>query len=146
LFPGKNPEDLDIKDSMVFVKANPENKQSVAAVVGRATVMYPNLGSHTSPPFGIGFSGNGIYGESRDRPELSRMGHFGEIEVDPETGLITVKKAVFVNDVGRAFSPETVEGQQYGAGIMGLSRALMEENVYDLSTGVCLNEIGRAHV
>ena len=31
-FPGKKPEDLDIKDSMVFEKANPGNRKSVREV------------------------------------------------------------------------------------------------------------------
>ena len=34
MFPGKKPEDLDIKDSMVFEKANPGNKKSK---IGRAS-------------------------------------------------------------------------------------------------------------
>ena len=33
-FPGKKTEDLDIKDSMVFEKANPGNKKSVIEVLG----------------------------------------------------------------------------------------------------------------
>lgn len=139
LFPGLSPEDLDVKDSIIFEKANPDNKVPVAAAAAK-TALYPFFGMHAGNVFASAFQGQGIYGESVDRPEMSRQAHAGECEVDPETGLITVKKVVFVNDVGRAMNPTSVEAQQHGAGIMGLSRALMEEFVYDKLTGVKLND------
>jgi CO/xanthine dehydrogenase Mo-binding subunit len=46
---------------------------------------------------------------------------------------------VNVNDVGKAISPETVEGQMYGGTYMGLGRAFTEEMVWDPKTGVLLN-------
>ena len=46
---------------------------------------------------------------------------------------------VNVNDVGKAISPETVEGQQYGGTYMATGRALSEEMVWDPQTGVLLN-------
>ena len=62
-----------------------------------------------------------------------------EVEVDTETGEIEVTKVVNANDVGKAISPETVEGQQYGGTYMGVGRALTEEMVWDPQTGVLLN-------
>jgi len=43
------------------------------------------------------------------------------------------------NDVGKAISPEAVEGQQYGGSYMGIGRNLSEEYVWDNATGVLLN-------
>ena len=41
--------------------------------------------------------------------------------------------------MGKAISPETVEGQMYGGSYMGLGRGLTEEMVWDPQTGVLLN-------
>ena len=59
--------------------------------------------------------------------------------MDTDTGQIEVTKVVNVNDVGKAISPETVEGQMYGGTYMGLGRALTEELIWDKKTGVLLN-------
>jgi xanthine dehydrogenase molybdenum-binding subunit len=61
------------------------------------------------------------------------------VEVDTETGRVDVTKVVNVNDVGKAISPESVEGQMYGGTYMGVGRALTEEMVWDPQTGVLLN-------
>jgi xanthine dehydrogenase molybdenum-binding subunit len=61
------------------------------------------------------------------------------VEVDPETGEVVVTKVVNVNDVGKAMSPESVEGQQYGGTYMGVGRNRSEEYIWDEKTGVLLN-------
>jgi xanthine dehydrogenase molybdenum-binding subunit len=73
------------------------------------------------------------------RPRLCRQAHFLEVEVDTETGQVEVTKVVNANDVGKAISPESVEGQMYGGTYMGVGRALTEEMVWDPQTGVLLN-------
>jgi CO/xanthine dehydrogenase Mo-binding subunit len=60
-----------------------------------------------------------------------------EIEVDTETGRITVTKLVNVADVGRAINPASVERQLTGAAIMQLGFTLFEEMVF--SGGQVLN-------
>jgi len=52
-----------------------------------------------------------------------------EVEVDPETGEVTVQKLVLVSDVGKALNPYQVEGQDEGAAVMGLGHTLMERLV-----------------
>ena len=54
-----------------------------------------------------------------------------EVEVDPATGGLRVLRHVVVSDVGRAINPLAVEGQDAGAAVMGLGRALAEELAYD---------------
>lgn len=56
-----------------------------------------------------------------------------EVEVDPETGEIEVKKYVTVGDVGKALNPLQVAGQDEGAAIMGLGHTLMERMILDPS-------------
>jgi CO/xanthine dehydrogenase Mo-binding subunit len=54
-----------------------------------------------------------------------------EVEVDPETGEITIHRYVTVGDVGKALNPNQVHGQDEGAAIMGLGHTLMEHFIFD---------------
>jgi CO/xanthine dehydrogenase Mo-binding subunit len=54
-----------------------------------------------------------------------------EVEVDRETGDVTVVRHVTVSDVGKALNPSQVRGQDEGAAIMGLGHTLMEQYIYD---------------
>jgi CO/xanthine dehydrogenase Mo-binding subunit len=54
-----------------------------------------------------------------------------EVEVDRETGDVTVCRHVTVSDVGKALHPGQVRGQDEGAAIMGLGHTLMEHYIYD---------------
>jgi CO/xanthine dehydrogenase Mo-binding subunit len=54
-----------------------------------------------------------------------------EVDVDQETGDITIHKYVTVSDVGRALNPLQVRGQDEGAAVMGLGHTLMEHYIWD---------------
>jgi len=54
-----------------------------------------------------------------------------DVEVDPETGFTSPKRFTVVLDVGRAISPDYVEGQMQGAAVQGIGWALNEEYFYD---------------
>ncbi|MGH8024623.1 MAG: xanthine dehydrogenase family protein molybdopterin-binding subunit, partial [Limisphaerales bacterium] len=64
---------------------------------------------------------------------------FAEVEVDTETGLVTVKKIVAVHDCGLIIDRLTLESQINGGCIMGMGYALYEERVMDPLSGVVLN-------
>ena len=137
LFPGKTPEDLDIKDSMVFEKANPNNKKSITEVLG------PSVDSDNSAiAHPIAGTVSGLTSDGKPDPTnyvMSRQAHFIEVEVDTETGQVEITNAVCVNDVGHVFNPEGAMGQQYGGAVMAFGRSAMEEKVYCPRTGVGLN-------
>ncbi|MCP4750162.1 MAG: xanthine dehydrogenase family protein molybdopterin-binding subunit [Proteobacteria bacterium] len=135
-------EALDIREGVVFEKDNPENSRTVAEIVTFSMPGMNAVGIPTEPPvIGWAWHDQGLFGMAieTNRPRLARQAHFIEIEVDVETGEIEVKKVVNVNDVGRALSPESIEGQMYGGTYMGVGRATMEEMVWDEKTGVLLN-------
>lgn len=54
-----------------------------------------------------------------------------QVEIDQETGIVTVLKAFVGCEVGRAINPTLVEGQLVGGFVQGLGGALMEEFLYD---------------
>jgi xanthine dehydrogenase YagR molybdenum-binding subunit len=64
---------------------------------------------------------------------------FAEVEVDTETGLVTVKKMLGVHDCGLLIDTLTLESQINGGIIMGMGYALYEERVMDDLSGVMLN-------
>jgi CO/xanthine dehydrogenase Mo-binding subunit len=57
--------------------------------------------------------------------------HVVDVEVDPETGKVTVLRYTAVQDVGRAIHPSYVEGQMQGGTVQGIGWALNEEYVYN---------------
>ena len=61
--------------------------------------------------------------------------HVGEVEIDPETGLVELKRYTTVDDVGRPLHRPIVFGQIHGGCAQGIGQALLEENVYDRETG-----------
>jgi xanthine dehydrogenase YagR molybdenum-binding subunit len=62
-----------------------------------------------------------------------------EVEVDTETGIVTVKKTVAVQDCGLIINLKTAESQVLGSVIMGICSALYEERIYDQQSGKMLN-------
>jgi CO/xanthine dehydrogenase Mo-binding subunit len=148
-FPGHKPDDLDIKDSVVYVKADPSIRMAMSELVGPDGVEgpltnTPEMGhgsprsDFTEPIFAYGFHvQQGAYADVRLR--LCRQAHFMEVEVDTESGEVIVTKVVNVNDVGKVISWEGAEGQQYGGTYMGVGRGRSEEVIYDPVTGVMLN-------
>ena len=135
-FPGKKPEDLDIKDSVVFEKANPKNQKTVAAIGAAFWSTDPAI---VYAPAGT-MSGTTSEGKPDQRTyAMTRQAHFIEVEVDTETGQVDVTTIVCVNDIGHIFNIKGAEGQQYGGAVMGLSRSATEEKVWCPRTGVVLN-------
>ena len=152
-FPGKKLEELDIKDSVIYEKANPSNRKTLAEFVGYAGAMGPITSPRGEP---VSAEGQGVsypfiaplfdYGwqvqmgaYAGARLRLCRQAHFMEVEVDDETGEVDVVRVVTVNDVGRVINWEGCEGQQYGGAYMGVGRGRSEEVVHDPRTGVMLN-------
>jgi CO/xanthine dehydrogenase Mo-binding subunit len=57
--------------------------------------------------------------------------HIVDVEVDVETGKVTILRYTAVQDVGKAIHPSYVEGQLQGGATQGIGWALNEEYVYD---------------
>ncbi len=57
--------------------------------------------------------------------------HVAEVEVDPETGQISVERYTVVDDFGNLINPLLVEGQVHGGVVQGIGQALWEHVVHD---------------
>ena len=74
-------------------------------------------------------SGHTDIGGATGAPTYS--GHIVDVEVDPETGKVTVLRYTVVSDVGFAVHRGYVEGQMQGAAVQGIGMGLTEEYFYD---------------
>ena len=123
------PDQLECVNGTVRVKNNPNNSLSWKQACSKLGVMpitvrgrNPNT---VKPP---DLTGSGVGGVQ-----------MAEVEVDIETGVVKVKKMVAVQDCGLIIDLKTAESQCLGALIMGISYALFEEKIMDLTSGRMLN-------
>ena len=65
--------------------------------------------------------------------------HIAEVEVDPDTGMISVPRYIVVDDVGHAVNPMIVRGQVHGGVAQGMGQAILERTSYDKESGQLLS-------
>jgi len=124
-----DPSDLEIVDGEVLAKGAPQKKIAVPDVAGAATWTYGELitgdGAQLKPYAAIVDPETGEV----DLPPHSAISYAAcaaEVEVDDETGVVTVTRLVQVYDVGRALNPTLVEGQIEGGAVQGLGLGVLE--------------------
>jgi 4-hydroxybenzoyl-CoA reductase subunit alpha len=120
---------LRFADRRVFDFENPEKGVSFIDAVWLAEAKFGTLGTVGSykPPATRGkFKGSGI-GPS---PAYSYTAMVAEVDVNPETGIVTVPRIWVAHDIGQAINPVLVIGQVEGSIYMGLGETLMEEMAY----------------
>ncbi|HEV2957173.1 MAG TPA: xanthine dehydrogenase family protein molybdopterin-binding subunit [Xanthobacteraceae bacterium] len=67
---------------------------------------------------------------------FSNACHVAIVEVDAETGRVTLEKFLAAEDAGRLINPMIVDGQIHGGIAQGIGNALLEEIVYDATGNV----------
>ncbi|WP_323042400.1 xanthine dehydrogenase family protein molybdopterin-binding subunit [Gemmobacter sp.] len=58
-------------------------------------------------------------------------GHLAEVEVDPDTGHVSVARYTIVDDFGTLLAPDLVLGQVHGGIVQGVGQVLMEQVAFD---------------
>ena len=119
------PDELDLRDGRIFVRADPARGMTVAEAMG------PTRGVPAA-----NIVGNGTYEPTKS---YSFAAHFVRVEVDTETGLVEVKRVVPVHDVGRVIHPIAAQGQIEGGIQQGIGHTLTEDYIIDKETGRSLN-------
>src|SRR5688500_12688407 len=120
---------LVFADRRVFDSENPDRGvtfQEAVCIAEARVGTIGTTGSYTPPKSAAHFKGGGV-GPS---PTYSYTAAVVEVDVDPETGWITVPRVWIAHDIGRALNPTLVRGQVEGSGYMGLGEALMEEQAF----------------
>ena len=124
-------ERLDIADSKVFVRDDPDNNlplRDLVALCAAEGLPLSNLALFKAP-FTQGIDPE--TGQGQVFPDFTFGAQAVEVAVDTETGQVTLLKSVACHDVGRAINPAAVEGQIAGGSNQGLGYALLEEFVIE---------------
>ena len=122
---------LVLRDRAVLVAEDPERRVSLAELAQISMQQGGGImahGSYIAPktPFDASTVSHHFY-PTFNSPSFHA--HAAEVEVDPETGAMTVQRYVAVQDVGFAINPQCVEGQIEGGVTQGVGQALCEEIV-----------------
>ena len=123
--------DLDFKDGQYRVTGT----DKTVSIVDVAKASYAPMGPLTDK-FGVGLEATGSF--SANPPSHPNGSHVCEVEVDPDTGEVTVDRYYVVDDLGRIINPMIVRGQIQGGVVQGIGQALMEHQVYDRDSGQLL--------
>jgi aerobic carbon-monoxide dehydrogenase large subunit len=119
-------DDLEFTEGAFRVRGNPEAAKTLAEI-SLAVFAAHNLPDGIEPQ---------LDSEATFDPSTFSFPHGTHLcatEVDTETGRVTIRKYVAVDDVGRVINPLIVEGQVHGGVVQGIAQALFEEAVYDES-------------
>ena len=65
--------------------------------------------------------------------------HTAEVEIDTETGAVTLERYCAIDDYGRLINPMLTTGQVQGGVAQGVGQALLEHTVYDGQSGQLLS-------
>ena len=125
---GVAPREVLVTRGALVVAADPARGVPVTEAIQLAEAKFGTLGAvgwYNTPKLGGDYRG-GTIGAS---PAYSFTAHVAEVEVEPETGRVEVKKIWVAHDCGKAICPTLVEGQMEGSAYMGAAEALLEEHV-----------------
>jgi CO/xanthine dehydrogenase Mo-binding subunit len=122
------PADLTLAAGSVQVVGDPDKSVSLASVAGSALFTRGPIvasGRFAAPPvqFDAGCMAGALFTHFA---AATYHVHMAEVDVDQETGKVTVLRYVVVQDVGRAINPQMIEGQIQGGVLQGLGYALFE--------------------
>src|SRR6266704_2708776 len=116
--------DLEWRDGNFVVKGSPDKGKSFGELALMANVAW-NMPPGVEP----GLEATAFFDPSNFVYPFGT--HICTIEVDAETGAVTILRYIAVDDCGPQINPMIVDGQVHGGVIQGLGEALQEMAVYD---------------
>lgn len=119
----RNREDLEVKDGQISIKGESKSV-SFRDILSKAPNPIVGRGSG-KPPQNVALLAFGV--------------HFAEVAVDTRTGKVEILRLIAAHDVGRMINRLGCENQIQGGAIMGIGFGLMEKQVIDGQTGICVN-------
>ena len=143
---GGSPESYTVADGRVF---NGSRSMTFARAAQRAIELAGQYDGHTLPEdinamttaSATALAGQGLIGVSRDNYEtggrlMSFSLGFAEVEVDTETGGVTLKDYKVASDAGTILNPRSFAAQVHGGGVQGFGVALAQKWIYDRRWGL----------
>jgi aerobic carbon-monoxide dehydrogenase large subunit len=122
------PDDLEVSDGMVRARGVPTRGVTLKEVYRAAS---PGPGARLPEGMDAGTAETFYWVPPTVTWGFGVVG--AVVEVDPETGVVDLKKLVMLHDCGRVINPLIVEGQIEGGLLQGVGATLYEHIVYDES-------------
>ncbi|GAA1820858.1 xanthine dehydrogenase family protein molybdopterin-binding subunit [Planosporangium flavigriseum] len=119
-----DPADLEFAGGQFRVRGNPDGGKSLADCA-LAVFAAHDLPDGIEP----NLDADAVY--DPDNFSYPHGTHLCAVEIDTQTGRVSIRRYVAVDDVGRVINPLIVEGQVHGGVAQGVAQALFEEAVYD---------------
>jgi xanthine dehydrogenase YagR molybdenum-binding subunit len=119
-----DPSAVDVRGGRMTVLGDPASGETYVELLQRSRMTYAEaLGSWTPPPL--------------DTPHglLTFGAQFAEVAVDPDLGLVRVRRMLGVIAPGRVINPRLARSQLIGGMLWGLGQALLEGNQMDTNLG-----------
>lgn len=134
------PEQIVLADGAAQVHDDPQRALPLAAVAGIVHFSPAELPPEVADE--VGLVGRAVYRAPFELIDLDRkfgnltltyatQVHACVLEIDEETGQVTVLRYAMVDDCGTPINPMVIEGQVHGAAAHGISAALFEHFGYD---------------
>jgi carbon-monoxide dehydrogenase large subunit len=117
-------EDVVFEDNNFFVRGAPDRKQGWGDVALQAHLAH-NYPEDLEP----GLEETSFYDPSNFVFPFGT--HIAVVEIDPDTGEVSLQRYIAVDDVGNVINPLIVDGQLHGGIAQGIGQALWEGAVYD---------------
>jgi aerobic carbon-monoxide dehydrogenase large subunit len=119
------PEDIDLTDGKYQVRGSPDKSMTMAEIAGAAHIPPNELPADIE----LGLEESAFY--DPENFVFPFGAHACVVDVDAETGKVTVVRYVAVDDCGPAINPMLIDGQIHGGIVHAIGQALYEQVVYD---------------
>jgi CO/xanthine dehydrogenase Mo-binding subunit len=133
-------EDIEFVEGRVAVRGAPDKALSLGDLALKASLFKLDLPADVQSGLSETYTYDHPFATkpSDDRKDLgafypivSHACHVPIVEVDAETGRVTILKYVAVSDCGTVMNPKLLEGQIVGGIAQGIGAAFLEEYVYN---------------
>jgi len=121
-----DPSDLDLSDGRITARGVPERSVALAEVARAAAP-----GPRARVPAGMEPGLEVLHYYVPPTVTFGSGTHVAGVEVDEETGFVTLLRYATADDCGQMLNPTIVEGQVQGGVAHGIGNALLEEVAYD---------------
>jgi len=134
----------DVRDQLFAIGPHQPGHEGAAPTLRDGRIVSPagerSYAEALAAHFGTGgeLIGRGTYRGERGHAQLGGEAPFwevgmaaAEVEVDEDTGKVTLLRYISIADIGKAINPRECEAQEEGAAMMGIGHTFSEEMIYD---------------
>jgi CO/xanthine dehydrogenase Mo-binding subunit len=149
---GGSPDDYELSNERVHRRGNPGGGLTYAQAAQRAIELGGRYDGHELPEdinpmtkraaamhAGLGLMGVAKDNYPRNGTTYSFVAGFAEVEVDVETGKVTLIDYLGIGDVGTVINPRSLLAQIKGGSCLGIAHALQQKWVFDPKYGLMVS-------